>query len=99
VGFLVDKVALGQVFSEYFGFPCQFSFQRWTQEREGSEFVWYDITECNVNSVFMVPLPVAPDYMRYATVAFYILSVPFQNILTSVILSTSDEGIRNVVMG
>jgi hypothetical protein len=23
VGFLVDKVALGQFFSEYFGFPCQ----------------------------------------------------------------------------
>jgi hypothetical protein len=26
VGFVVDKVALMQVFSEYFGFPCQFSF-------------------------------------------------------------------------
>jgi hypothetical protein len=26
VGFVVDKVALGQVFSEYFGFPSQFSF-------------------------------------------------------------------------
>jgi hypothetical protein len=23
VAFVVDKVALGQVFSEYFGFPCQ----------------------------------------------------------------------------
>jgi hypothetical protein len=23
VGFVVDKAALGQVFSEYFGFPCQ----------------------------------------------------------------------------
>jgi hypothetical protein len=23
VGFVVDKVALGQVFSEYFGFSCQ----------------------------------------------------------------------------
>jgi hypothetical protein len=22
VGFVVDKVALGQIFSEYFGFPC-----------------------------------------------------------------------------
>jgi hypothetical protein len=28
VGFVVDKVALGQVFSEYFGFPCQFLFHR-----------------------------------------------------------------------
>jgi hypothetical protein len=26
LGFVVDKVALGQVFSEYFGFPCQSSF-------------------------------------------------------------------------
>jgi hypothetical protein len=28
VGFVADEVALGQVFSEYFGFPCQFSFHR-----------------------------------------------------------------------
>jgi hypothetical protein len=28
VGFVVDKVALGQVFSEYFGFPCQLSSHR-----------------------------------------------------------------------
>jgi hypothetical protein len=27
VGFVVDKAAMGQVFSEYFGFPCQ-SFHR-----------------------------------------------------------------------
>jgi hypothetical protein len=26
VGFVVEKVALGQVFSEYFGFLYQFSF-------------------------------------------------------------------------
>jgi hypothetical protein len=26
VGFLVDRVSLGQVFSEYFDFPCQFSY-------------------------------------------------------------------------
>jgi hypothetical protein len=28
VGFVVDKEALGQVFSKYFGFPYQFSFHR-----------------------------------------------------------------------
>jgi hypothetical protein len=28
VGFAVDKVALGQVFSKYFGFPCQSSFHQ-----------------------------------------------------------------------
>jgi hypothetical protein len=28
VGFVVEKVALRQVFSEYFGFPCQSSFHQ-----------------------------------------------------------------------
>jgi hypothetical protein len=28
VGFVVDKMALGQIFSEYFGFPCQSSFHQ-----------------------------------------------------------------------
>jgi hypothetical protein len=28
VGFVVDKRALGQVFSEYFGFPCHSSFHQ-----------------------------------------------------------------------
>jgi hypothetical protein len=28
VEFVVDKVALRQVFSEYFGFPCQSSFHQ-----------------------------------------------------------------------
>jgi hypothetical protein len=28
VGFVVDKVALGQVFSKYFGFLCQSSFHQ-----------------------------------------------------------------------
>jgi hypothetical protein len=26
VEYVVDKLAMGQVFSEYFDFPCQFSF-------------------------------------------------------------------------
>jgi hypothetical protein len=28
VGFLVHKVALGQIFFDYIGFPCQLSFHR-----------------------------------------------------------------------
>jgi hypothetical protein len=31
VGFVVNKVALGQVFSEYFGFPDQSSFHQLLQ--------------------------------------------------------------------
>jgi hypothetical protein len=26
VGFVLDKAAMGQVFTKYFGFPCRFSF-------------------------------------------------------------------------
>jgi hypothetical protein len=32
VGFVVDKAALGQVFSEYFGFPCQTSFHQFLHD-------------------------------------------------------------------
>jgi hypothetical protein len=28
MGFVDDEVELGQVFSEYFGFPCQFAFHQ-----------------------------------------------------------------------
>jgi hypothetical protein len=28
VGFVVNKAAVGQVFSEYFGFPCESSFHQ-----------------------------------------------------------------------
>jgi hypothetical protein len=32
VGFVVDKVALGQGFSEYFGVPCQSSFHQFSSQ-------------------------------------------------------------------
>jgi hypothetical protein len=34
--FVVDKVALGKVFSEYFGFPCQSSFHQLLQKSPSS---------------------------------------------------------------
>jgi hypothetical protein len=37
VGFVVDKVTLGQVLSEYFDFPCQFSFHRLLHTHLSSE--------------------------------------------------------------
>jgi hypothetical protein len=33
VGFVVDIVALGQVFSEYYGFPLQYSFQQFLHDQ------------------------------------------------------------------
>jgi hypothetical protein len=37
--FVVDKVALGQVLSEYFGFPCQSSFHQLLQKLSSS-IIW-----------------------------------------------------------
>jgi hypothetical protein len=37
--FVVDIVALGKVFSEYFGFPCQFSFHQLLQ-KSSSSIIW-----------------------------------------------------------
>jgi hypothetical protein len=36
VGFVVDKVALGQIFSEYIGFPCQSSFHQFLHHNHPS---------------------------------------------------------------
>jgi hypothetical protein len=36
----VDKVALGQVFSEYFSFPCQSSFHQLLQKSSSSFIIW-----------------------------------------------------------
>jgi hypothetical protein len=37
VGFVVDKMVLGQVFSKYFGFPLSISFYRCSIEMEKTE--------------------------------------------------------------
>jgi hypothetical protein len=35
--FVVDKAAMGQVFSEYFGFPCQSSFHQFGHHHKHPE--------------------------------------------------------------
>jgi hypothetical protein len=42
VGFVVDKAALGQVYSEYFGFPCQ-SFHQFLHHHNHPELAQYAI--------------------------------------------------------
>jgi hypothetical protein len=37
--FVVDKVVVGQVFSEYFSFPCQSSFHQLLQ-KSSSYIIW-----------------------------------------------------------
>jgi hypothetical protein len=46
VGFVVDKVALGQVFSEHFGFPCKFLLHRlfYIHHHQLSSGCWYNRT-------------------------------------------------------
>jgi hypothetical protein len=41
VGFVTDKVTLGHVFSEYFGFPCQLLFHQMihTHLRSGADII------------------------------------------------------------
>jgi hypothetical protein len=48
--FVVDKVALGQVFAEYFGFPCQFSFHQLLQ-KSSSSIIWCSYNRPKVASV------------------------------------------------
>jgi hypothetical protein len=55
VGFVVDKVALGQVFSEYFGFPCQSSFHQLLNNHHhkssGAGTIGQQWPTCQVDSV------------------------------------------------
>jgi hypothetical protein len=37
MGFAVDKAALGQAFTEYFGFPCQLSFHQFLHHHNHPE--------------------------------------------------------------
>jgi hypothetical protein len=39
VGFVVDKVALGQVLPQYFGFPLSVSFHRCSITRENEKII------------------------------------------------------------
>jgi hypothetical protein len=42
VEFVVDKVEMGQVFCEYFGFPCQFSFKPTAPKSSSINRGWYN---------------------------------------------------------
>jgi hypothetical protein len=55
-GFVVDKVALGQVFSEYFNFPCQSSFHQ-ISPQSSSPIIrgWY-------NRPVVAAVPKAPQH-------------------------------------
>jgi hypothetical protein len=62
VGFVVDKVALGQVFSEYFGFPCQSSFHQLLHNHPHLSF--YHLGLYNRPEVAAVPGDVSPTPLK-----------------------------------
>jgi hypothetical protein len=74
VGFVVDKVALGQVFSEYFGFPCQSSFHQLLHNHHhlssgagtiGQQWPTYQVDSVSPH----------PEKQKKKAVFFYILSI------------------------
>jgi hypothetical protein len=75
MGFVVDKVALGHIFSEYFGFPCQYGHARaqavsgWLPTAVAWVCVWTACGVCGGQSgtgagflqVVWFPLPIIPS--------------------------------------
>jgi hypothetical protein len=59
VGFMVDKAALEQVFSEYFGFPCQSSFHQFLHHHNHPGLAqWaYWWPQCRVDPIGLHPPP------------------------------------------
>jgi hypothetical protein len=59
VGFVVENVALGQVFSEYFRVPCQLSFHSLVQTHDhlSSGAATIDQTVADVQSKLSLTLP------------------------------------------
>jgi hypothetical protein len=62
--FVVDKVALGQVFSEYFGFPCQSSFYQLLQ-KSSSSIIWGLYNRPEVAAVPSGLSPIPPIIKKY----------------------------------
>jgi hypothetical protein len=57
MGFVVDKAALGQVFSKYFGFPCHSSFHHFLHHHNhlglAQEAYWW--LQCRVDPIGLHP--------------------------------------------
>jgi putative lipoic acid-binding regulatory protein len=76
VGFVVDKVALWQVFSEYFDFPCQFTIDimgSMLTELLNNQLKLHVVT--SRKTVFLIPWKYAAsiypeDGGRYSSVGF-----------------------------
>jgi hypothetical protein len=52
---MVDKAALGQVFSEYFGFPCQSSFHQFLHDHNHPGLSQKELPQCRVDPIGLHP--------------------------------------------
>jgi hypothetical protein len=54
---MVDKAALGEVFSEYFGFPCQLQFRQFLHHHNHQRRAQYTYSSpwCRVDSILLHP--------------------------------------------
>jgi hypothetical protein len=65
VGLVVDKAALGQVFSEYFGFPCQ-SFHRFLHHHNHPGLAQSAIGGRSVEWTLIPPHPPYPNLIFFS---------------------------------
>jgi hypothetical protein len=75
VGFVVDRVVLGQVFSEYFGFPCQSSFHQFLHHHDHPAWAqwsywWTKWTQLDSNPLFELKKTVRLNYRYRDTLHF-----------------------------
>jgi hypothetical protein len=91
VGFVVDKMALGQVFSEYFGFPCQSPFHQLLHNHPSS-IIWglYNRPE-----VAAVPSGLSPTpLIIIIIIIIYVLYLTSETIIVTVLEAVTRERLK-----
>jgi hypothetical protein len=87
MGFVVDKVALGQILSEYIGFPCQFSFHQILRTQLSSGAGTIGQLVGNVPSrLILIP----PHEIKKKIIAYFTLSMNTINVLYHIYFTKSN---------
>jgi hypothetical protein len=95
VGFVVDKVALGQVFPEYFGFPCQIFILPIAPQSPSSLF-WglYNRPEVAAVPSGLSPTPLIKKILRNPFTGY---AINICHSVTSNGIGNSSRGIRKYI--
>jgi hypothetical protein len=98
VGFVVDKVALGQVFSECFCFPCQLSFHRLLQTNHlsyGAGTIGQLVTDVR-RWLSLTPPDETKNLALYATVPLCLCFRRFSKMSLGPVLSPACKYVRSI---